>query len=217
MIRKLFNNRAFIIGLAVCSGLLMVRTVAAPFFAEPDYRNVEAPSFEREEDGMAELEVVATVPSGDRSVAGKGASDDTIWRAEQSVLSGQLTWNGAPARDPFSGVREQPAVTGTRAAGASPPVVVGVPRLDALVAGPDSLFAVLNDQIVREGDLIAGYEVTRIAPDGVRVASKYANHWLAVADMETEIQSEAATAELDTFGGPAEEPAPPTGSTEPGG
>jgi hypothetical protein len=185
MIRKLFNNRAFIIGLAICSGLLMVRSLAAPFLDEPDFADVEAPVFDPDGEALAELEVVAT----DKTAP---AAEETIWRADQSVLSGQLTWNEAPQRDPFASPGKSPDAKVSIETTASLPTVVGMPRLDALVAGPDSLFAVLNDQIVREGDLVGGYEVTRIASDGVRIASRFESHWLAWQTAESRVADSQA-------------------------
>ena len=211
MIRKLFNNRAFIIGLAVCSGLLMVRSVATPFLDEPDFADVEAPVFDPDAEAIGELEVVATEEPA-------AAAEAAIWRADQSVLSGQLTWNEAPHRDPFASDGDAPVTTAGITATVSRPTVVGIPRLDALVAGPDSLLAVLNDQIVREGDLVGGYEVTRIARDGVRIASRFQSHWLAVADMDTAADAAApADAEDENFPGAADELVGPTDGGEPGG
>jgi hypothetical protein len=106
-------------------------------------------------------------------------------------------------------------------AAAPQPTIAGVPRLKALVAGPDSLFAVLNDRIVREGDLIGGYQVTRIATDGVRIASRFQSHWLAVADMEIEVAAEAETtaiaADEAVFSEPGDGPAGVVDSGAPGG
>ena len=214
MIRRLFNNRAFIIGLAICSGLLMLRSVAAPFLDAPDFSSVEDPEFHMEEDGPAELEVVAST-----GTASDVPDEDAIWRAEQSVLSGQLTWNGNPDRDPFSGMTEAPVVTRLSESTDNERMLSGIPRLDGLVAGPDSLFAVLNDRIVREGDVIGGYEVTRIATDGVRIASRVATHWLAVADMEFERLNPVTEAETDApaSGGNVDAMAGLIESPEPGG
>lgn len=213
MIRKLFNNRAFIIALAVCSGLLMLRSVARPFLDEPDYSDVEAPVFDPEEEGMAEFEVLAS--EREDTVQ----DEQPIWRPDQSVLSGQLTWIDKPARDPFSGMTGpsmQSTITKPLNGQSEMPVV---PRLDALVAGPDSLIAVLNDQIVRVGDLVGDYEVTRIAPDGVRIANRFASHWLAVADMEIEAHKPATETESDDGfpGGSLDGTIGWTGSPEPGG
>ena len=205
MIRKLFNNRAFIIGLAVCSGLLMLHSVATPFLDQPDFADVEAPVFDPDAEAMGELEVVA-------ADAPEPVPETAIWRADQSVLSGQLTWNEAPRRDPFAGSSKSVAVAVS--SDVSRPTPAGIPRLDALVAGPDSLLAVLNDQIVREGDLIDGYQVTRIATDGVRIASRFQSHWLAVADMETAADADANE---ENFAGPAEELAGLVDSGGPGG
>lgn len=189
MIRRLFNNRGFIIGLAVCSGLLMVRTLAAPFLDEPDFSDVEDPEFYLDEADAPELVVAeATVAAP--------TAEDTIWRADQSVLSGQLTWNDTPARNPFSGGTKVPGMRPV-AAPSSLPANAHVPKLGALVAGPDSLLAVLDNRIVREGDLVAGYEVTRIERDGVRIASATQSHWLAVSAMEVEVRPTATFGQLD--------------------
>ena len=203
MIRKLFNNRAFIIGLAVCSGLLMIHSIAAPFMDEPDFGEVEAPPFDPEYEAPTELEIVAAdaVTSGiDEGIS----EEDAVWRAEQSVLSGQLTWNSAPRRDPFSYGRAEPLRVREIGSGPTEPMADDIPRLNALVAGPHSVFAVLNDRIVREGDLLGGYQVTRIEPDGVRIASRWQSHWLSVSDMEIEIDSEVAEG---TSHGPGDGPA----------
>ncbi len=199
MVRKLFNNRIFIIGLAVCSGLLMVRSIAAPFLDEPDFADVEAPVFDPDAELGDEPDIVSAVTAEPAPAA---EPEDELWRADQSVLSGQLTWDSHPRRDPFSGSSELLLVRGDTEPMVAP--AGGLPRLQALVAGPDSQFAVLNDQIVREGDLIAGYQVTRIATDGVRIASWQESHWLAVADMEIEIQPAAEPLEA-AFDEPADE------------
>lgn len=209
MIRKLFNNRAFIIGLAVCSALLMVHSLAAPFFDEPDFSDVAAPEFYPEQDAPAELEVVA---ADEASAAAAG--EEAIWRADQSVLSGQLTWNSRPRRDPFSVGQQEPVRVHAIGSAPAERPAHGIPRLDGLVAGPDSLFAVLNDQIVREGDLIGGYEVTRIEPDGVRIASRLESHWLSVADMVIELEPEVSERDLDQ---PGDELAGLMDGGEPGG
>ncbi len=211
MIRKLFNNRLFIIGLALCSGLLIVRSVATPFLSTPDFGDVEAPEYFPEEDGPAVLEVVATVPAGSQA---NSTDEDRMWRAEQSVLSGRLTWNEVPRRDPFSGVSAASIASTVAAPSYQVPPQAEVPRLDALVAGPDSLFAVLNDQIVREGDLLGPYRIVRIAPDGVRIASRSASHWLAVADMA--VWRPVENEDEDVPGGMADL-AGPIHSPEPGG
>ena len=207
MIRKLFNNRAFIIGLAVCSGLLMIHSIAAPFMDGPDFSEMEAPPFDPEYEAPTELEIVAAM-EGATGIDDGVNEEDPVWRAEQSVLSGQLTWNSAPHRDPFSNGRAEPVRVSEIGSVPTEPMADGVPRLDALVAGPNSLFAVLNDQIVREGDLLGGYQITRIAPHGVRIASRWQSHWLSVADMEIEIDTEIADGTSHgPENGPAEAPA----------
>lgn len=168
MIRNLFNNRWFVVALAVGSGLILVRSVAAPFFDEPDFSDVEDPEY------YLDAEV---------DDSGAGNSEMAALQPGQSVLSGQLNWNTEAHRDPFSRghsplVAESVVVVSV--AGSSLPVL---PRLDALVAGPESLLAVLDDKIVREGDSIAGFRVARIDSDGVLLSAANTSHRLRVADM----------------------------------
>jgi hypothetical protein len=206
MIRKIFNNRAFVITLAVCSGLLMLRSIAAPFLAEPDFGDVEDPEFYLDADASAFAD-----GSGH---ADEGMGEPEIWRADQSVLSGQLTWNASPRRDPFAPGLEGPEATAVVRREAWPQQTHGLPRLNALIAGPVSHFAVLDDRIVREGDLIGGYQVTRISPDGVRIASLSETHWLSVSNMAYERDIEAGDARLDE---PVDELAGLLEGGEPGG
>jgi hypothetical protein len=210
MIRRLFNNRAFIIGLAVCSGLLMVRSIAAPFLDEPDFSDVQSPEFDPQREARVELEIVA---ADSTSIDPEAEEEGALWRAEQSVLSGQLTWNSRPRRDPFRGVTTDVVQVQEVAPGS---ISDGIPRLDALVAGPESVFAVLNDQIVREGDLLEGYEVTRISPDGVRIASRWESHWLPVSGMVIEVIEVETKAPAVGLGEPVDELTGMAGP-EPGG
>ncbi len=146
----------------------MVRSIAAPFLDEPDFSDVEDPGYYTDElvgDGVSEeLEVISVQPG-------------------ESVLSGQLNWNMEPRRDPFSRGDSEVLVERTATAVGSSGGLPIVPRLDALVAGPDSLLAVLDDRIVREGDVIAGFRVSRIDSDGVLLRAGNVSHRLRVADM----------------------------------
>lgn len=195
MIRNLLNNRWFVITLALASGLLLARSLAAPFFAATDFSDVEDPEFYLDE---AVEESASDNPEPAALVPG------------QSVLSGQLNWNEDPQRDPFR--RIPPAVhpvTGvlSTAAHGGPS---GLPRLDALVAGPDSLLAVLDNRIVRQGDLVAGYRVARIDRSGVLLSAAGGNHRLSVADMSRGPTIDVIEAGESGLNDSADEPLYPT-------
>lgn len=168
MIRRLFNNRWFVVALAVCSLGLMVRSVVTPFFDEPDFADAEDPEF---------------YLAGEMTDAADAEDEPVIRVTGRSVLSGQLTWNDSPRRDPYSRGGQAAAPSALSASAEPVRSTSGLPRLDALVAGPDSLLAVLDDHIVREGDAIGNFRVARIRADGVRLVSSRGSHWLSVADM----------------------------------
>lgn len=182
MIKALFNNRWFIVCLAVASGLLMVRSIAGPFFDRPDFADAEDPEFylgetAEEEQGPA---VVALQPG-------------------QSVLSGQLTWIGDPKRDPFSRGEEPRKPESLEVLPVTATGLLKLPRLDALVAGPDSLLAVLDDRIVRIGDTSGIFRVIRIDRSGVALRAADSDYRLRVADMNT-LQPEERTLETSQVG-----------------
>lgn len=164
MIRRLFNNRYFVIGLATCSLALMLYSISAPFLEDPAFADAEDPEFY----------LIAEAPDDEEAAFAA--------RPGRSVLSGQLTWNADPRRNPFGpvagGAETVTAVSRPVAAAGLP----GLPRLDALVAGPESLLAVLDDRIVREGDRVGDYRVERIRADGVEIVSRDRSHWLSVGD-----------------------------------
>ena len=164
MIRRLFNNRCFVIGLAACSLALMLYSVSAPFLEDPEFGDAEDPEF---------YLITEEVDDGAESAA---------VRPGRSVLSGQLTWNASPRRNPFGPLSGEGAPVTLVSSPVAVPGPSGLPRLDALVAGPESLLAVLDDRIVREGDRIGDYRVDRIRADGVRIVSRDRSHWLSVGD-----------------------------------
>lgn len=168
MIRALFNNRWFVITLAVAAGLFMVRSVAAPFLEQPDFADAEDPEFYLDDPAQAEAEAEAETP---------------VRPSGQSVLSGALSWTNAPGRDPFTASDRQAVEQSRTLFQASTPDASRLPRLNGLVAGPESLLAVLDDRIVREGDRIGAFLVQNIEPGGVRLTAGYTDHWLRVADM----------------------------------
>ncbi len=160
MIRRLFNNRYFVIGLAACSLMLMLTSIGAPFLERPEFDDAEDPDF--------------------YLLAEETADEDqpVVVRPGRSVLSGLLTWNDSPRRDPFSPVSGDTETVVRRSVPMGRTPVL--PRLDALVAGPESLLAVLDDRIVRVGDRIGEYRVERIRENGVLIASVNRSHWLAI-------------------------------------
>ncbi len=179
-INRLFNNRAFVAVLALGSVLLLARSVVAPFLDRPDLSSVPVP-VDFPEEGVA---AAGREPAG--GAARTFRTPTAIPRAggeadgSAAVNIGGLSWRAAPQRDPFS------PRAGAEAAGARPaldpgePQTPALPTLDALVAGPESLLAVLDDRIVREGDELRGYRVVRISLDGVRVRSARGSLWLTV-------------------------------------
>lgn len=166
--KRLFNNRWFVIALAAGALLLLARAIATPLLERPDFSDVPSPAFYPDD-----LPVGSEPVTPEREAPGTG-----------SVLGGRLAWDETPGRDPFS----PPGALSTtlpsvRAAADEPPL----PRLDALVAGPLSLLAVLDGRIVREGEHIGAYRVAQIGRDGVRIDTANRSIWLKLAERNTPI------------------------------
>ena len=186
--RDLFNNRAFVLTLAAASFLFLAWSVAAPLLERPDFSEVAVP-VDFPEDVVEEVVDEAVDEGATRrdtrrlAVSGGNAGDAGTAVANGSpnaVQIGRLSWQADPARDPFAPSgdlpvqgKDDPQVTRTNS-------LPSVPRLNALVAGPRSLLAVLDDRIVREGERIRGYRVSTITRRGVRITAGNESVWLSV-------------------------------------
>ena len=147
--KKLLNNIWAVAGLAALGSLLVVARLVLPLLGGND----DPLDYSDEEDDWlvdeTELEVERM--------------------ALTSVDASEITWIVAPYRDPFAkqqtlkqtdlhSVQEQLAKT-TR----------HQPRLDALVSGSYAKLAVIDGQIVAEGDQVSGYRVAQIGSSNVRL------------------------------------------------
>lgn len=100
----------------------------------------------------------------------------------RTVSASSITWDESPVRDPFKAVPNQgidtvsKIVLATREENSA----TTSPRLDALVAGTDSRLAVIDGQILGEGDRWAGYRVQSITAAGVVLKSSSENLVLTV-------------------------------------
>lgn len=173
--RKLFNNRWFIVALGVGSLLLVVRSVAVPLLSEPERAEVEPIVEDYLVTAAGEEPLAAPAPRPQAAgVAGTPGA---------SVLGGRLLWNDAPRRDPFSSRHPEgggePLSDGQTKV---PAPDAALPKLSALVAGRSSLLAVLDDQVVETGDSVRSFEVTRIGHDGVEVRSGRHRVWIPVPE-----------------------------------
>ena len=79
-----------------------------------------------------------------------------------------LTWESTPFRDPFTPGR---VISDTDLAGVKVERPVSARRLtlDALVAGSQSKFAVIDGEVVVKGDRVSDYLITDITARGVRL------------------------------------------------
>ena len=182
--RNLFNNRAFVLTLALVSFLYLAWSVAAPLLERPEFGDVAVPMGFPEDD-VGEMVDVGTQRRDTRGLAVSSSSTGGTGRAvadgsPNAVQIGRLSWQADPARDPFapSGVLPAQGKDGLQVPRTNP--LPSVPRLNALVAGPRSLLAVLDDQIVREGEHIRGYRVSTISRRGVRITAGNESVWLSV-------------------------------------
>lgn len=182
MMRNLFNNKWFIIALAVGSLALMGRSILVEVWSTPDFSEVadEDPydGIDMANDDGADLDEFGSA-AGEFFEQLTNRQSDTSAGSARTVHHRRLTWSDEPRRDPFKAqaASDLPLVASIASIGT---VVAesGPPRLQALVAGPESSFAVFGDQVVTEGDRVAGYRIVRITPEGVSVASNEGSTWL---------------------------------------
>ncbi len=181
MIRQLFNNKWFIVGLAVGSVLLMGRSILVEVWDSSDIAQVVI------EDPYVGLDIDEDFTDGLDEIGNAAgeffdqltASPADTSGSRRTVHHRRLTWNDEPRRDPFKAQMETELPLLASLTPVTTEVMpAGPPRLEALVAGPESSFAVFGDQVVTEGDRVAGYRIVRITPEGVSVASNTGSAWL---------------------------------------
>ena len=191
--KDLFNNRWFIGVLGVCSVLLLAGSIAAPYLDQPDFS--DAPPIH---DPLADDVEEPSYEKAASAAEGKPPIDTDLFNTRrQGVLNGDLTWNTEYRRDPFSGradipTSDDPAPSNQPSISVQSAAPSVLPKLDALVVGPDSLLAVLGDEIVREGDHVGDLLVTRIDRHGVELEDAYRSFWIPFSDTS----SSAMTAQL---------------------
>ena len=177
--KNLFNNPWFIGVLAIASLLLVFRSVATPFFED------DAPVGVIYADGVEEEWEDEWEDDGGSDDTSEYDIDEVLEQPPQksppnSILNGGLTWNSDPRRDPFSARFSVEIAASDPSPDASPESRDPYPQLDALVAGPDSLFAVIDDEVVTIGDRVGEFEVTRISPDGVLLRTHDRSAWISL-------------------------------------
>jgi len=173
MLRRLFNNKWFVVALGIGSMLLMGRSIFVEVWdASGSGEHVI-------EDPYAGLEFGDDFSD---TVEGVVREAVTAWGAPQtargpSVHHRRLAWNEQPRRDPFKNqTLPETAIPEQLTEAASQPA--GPPRLQALVAGPVSSFVVFGDRVAGEGDRVGEYQIVSITPEGVRVDSPGGSSWL---------------------------------------
>ncbi len=172
MLRDLFNNQRFVGALGIFALVYLAYSVSKPFREESDFNSPEYAG-----EGFDEYDDEALY--GDEGGSGMQGAAASSWTPGQSVLNGSLIWNTDPARDPFASDGPVHTSPGTALA-VAPASVPKMPRLDALVVGPDSVLAILDDRIVRVGDRHGAFQVTRISRQGVRISAANESVWLPV-------------------------------------
>lgn len=114
--------------------------------------------------------------TGDMGFASMDEEDDWLEEVEDieavrhtltAIDVKSLKWNAAPARDPFAVQRDiDPAeLTAVQ----TQLTTIRRPSLDALVSGSSSKLAIIDGELVGEGDRIGGYRVASIGVGGVRL------------------------------------------------
>ena len=90
-------------------------------------------------------------------------------RSEESKVS-----SPSPETAPPAGAAVQAAPSAATPPGAEPPPAV--PKLNGILFSPEMPVAIVNDTLVRIGDLVDGYRITAITPDAVTLKKESTNY-----------------------------------------
>ncbi len=159
---KLLNSQAIVIGLALIALLFVYRNIVSPiFFAGDEFVDVAIIDEDEPDDWLDES------PDGG-DPANQALQIASVQYDIGHFRSTDLHWNEQPARDPFA-----PRVTiqatdvsavldKVQGAESSVSFSAALPKLSAIVNSARYRYAVINEEIVGAGDLIAGFRVERI-------------------------------------------------------
>lgn len=144
--QKLFNNPLVVGALGLVAAAYFAVTVVVPMFGSDANAN-----------GMSDPDVPMFT-----EIAESSSTDDAIPEG-LAVDKDRIRWLRSLPRDPFG---QQPGQTDSAGAAVS-----RKPELQALFTSASSRSAVIDDELVREGDLVRGMEVVAIDNTGVTLAS----------------------------------------------
>lgn len=193
--RKLLQNKAVVGALSV----IAVASVAANFVKLPGTR-------------VRAINARAPMPDGPPAGEGQYHIHGPAFNALAAQPWRELYPIDSDARDPFA-----PAVLPA-------PVTIPVPRRDDPASPPEfrlqatsvedrRVFAVINQSVVGEGDVIEGYRVEKIIPGQVRLSGSHGTVTLGFA--RTASYEKAATASRPNADLPAANGGPPSGRSKP--
>lgn len=148
--QNLFNNPLFVGALGLAAASYLAFTVVLPLFSSDAVASsdMDVPMMLDEFDQPGS---VAALPDG------------------ESVSKDRIRWLRHVPRDPFGA---------ELADGGEVAVSAALPRLQALFTSASSRSAVIADELVREGDFVAGVRVIRIDNDGVTIDAGGEEHRL---------------------------------------
>lgn len=98
-----------------------------------------------------------------------------------------LRWNETPSRDPFTPAKDRVAKKPFVATPAfRSPVIENskLPRVSAIVSSPELKFAVVEGEILKEGDLYGDFTLKLIEQEHVSVVQRSNNQWHKLSVME---------------------------------
>lgn len=149
--QNLFNNPLFVGALGLVAVGYFAFTVVLPFFGN-------------DASASSDMDVPMMLDEFEQTVAGDALP------VGGSVSKDRIRWLRHVPRDPFgAGVSDGGAVVVDR---------LELPRLQALFTSASSRSAVIDDELVREGDLVAGLRIVKIDNDGVTVDANGERHRL---------------------------------------
>ena len=149
--QNLFNNPLFVGALGIVAVGYLAFTVVLPFFGN-------------DANASSDMDVPMMLDEFDATAA------DPALPPGGSVSKDRIRWLRHVPRDPFG--------TGLDAAGELSVDTLSLPTLQALFTSASSRSAVIDDELVREGDFVAGVRIVSIDNDGVTIDAGGERHRL---------------------------------------
>lgn len=160
---NLLNNKLVVAGLVLGACAIIYFRVVGPavemFFPE----KLEAVVLDIEEVEILDMD-------GSESFSGSTEQELQLANAKYNLTKidvRHLRWNENPTRNPFTAENSSALLPVSKGEPATAPKNPALPQVSAIVNSRKLKFAVIDGEILREGEIIDGYRLSRIESDNI--------------------------------------------------